>query len=55
MVRLLQTGEGEGTGDEFARFGSGGGWRLVWVERAAVVFWWSKLIAGRCERWWVVR
>ena len=50
MVGLLQTGEGEGAGDEFAGFGDGGGWWLMRVEGAAVVFWGSELVSGRCKR-----
>lgn len=46
MVGLLQTGEGEGAGDEFAGFGDGGGWWLMRVEGAAVVFWGSELVSA---------
>lgn len=48
MVGLLETGEGEGARDEFAGFGDGGGRRLMRVEGAAVVFWRSEFVSGRC-------
>jgi len=39
VVGLLEAGEGEGAGCEFAGGWFGGPGRLVWVERAAVVAW----------------
>lgn len=50
MVGLLEAGEGEGTRDEFAGFGGRDGRWLMRVEGAAVVFWRSEFVAGRCER-----
>lgn len=49
MVGLLETREGEGAGDELARFRGGGGRWLMRVEGAAVVFWGSEFVSGRCQ------
>lgn len=50
MVGLLQAGEGEGARDELAGFGDGGGWWLMGVEGAAVVFWGSEFVSGIGKR-----
>lgn len=49
MVGLLEAGEGEGTGDELAGFGDGGGRWLMRVEGAAVVFWRSEFVSARWQ------
>lgn len=56
FVGLLQAREREGTGYVSARGGVGGFGRLVGVQRAAVVFWWSEVVSWVDElvlwRWW---
>jgi hypothetical protein len=49
LVCLLEPGQAKGAGSEETRSGIGHGWRLVGMERSAVVLWWAVLVSGWCQ------